>query len=425
MCNRIDAPGDVTPVVHGPRRVPVALRDKLKHELRQMVNDDIIATVSEPTKWVSSLLLVSKPEKLRICMDPRDLNQTIRREYYQMPTIEEIATRLSGARVFTVVDAKNGFWQVELDDEASRLTTFNAPFGRYRWKIMPFGISSAPEVWQRKMHETIEGLDGTEVIADDFLMTGKYDAEHDANLHAFLDRCRERNLVLNAENVRYKLHEVSFMGCLLTDEGMKPDPKKVETILNMPMPTDVEGVRRLIGTVQYLGKFVKGFTDLTAPLQELTRKDSEFTWNESHTKAVRAIHVKLNNAPVLRYYNMTKCVTIQADASLTGLGAALMQDGKPIRYASRLMTDIEQNNYAQIEKELLAIVFACERFNDYIYGRNAVQVETDHKPLESIIKKEIHMAPKRLQRMRLRLQKYPLEVRYKKGSEMNVADTVS
>ena len=268
----IEIDRDVNPVVHAPRRVPVALRDKLKHELREMVNDDIIAPVSEPTEWVSSLLLVSKPGKLRICMDPRDLNRAIRREHYQMPTIEELATRLRGARVFTVVDAKNGFWQVELDEESSRLTTFNTPFGRYRCKHMPFGISSAPEVWQRKMHETIEGLDGVEVIADDFLITGKDDAEHGANLQAFLNRCRERNLVLNAEKVRYKLQEVSFMGCLLTDEGMKPDPRRVEAVLDMPMPTDVEGVRRLIGTVQYLSKFVKGLTDLTAPLRELTRK---------------------------------------------------------------------------------------------------------------------------------------------------------
>ena len=161
----------------------MALRDKLKHELREMVNDDIIAPVR-----VSSLLLVSKLRKLRICMDPWDLNRAIRREHYQMPTIKEIATRLGGARVFTVVDAKNGFWQVELDDESSRLTTFNTPFGRYRWKHMPFGISSALEVWQRKMHEIIEDLDGIEVIADDFLITGKDDAEHDANLQAFLNR---------------------------------------------------------------------------------------------------------------------------------------------------------------------------------------------------------------------------------------------
>ena len=132
-------------------------------------------------------------------------------------------------------------------------------------------------------------------------------------------RC-ERNLVLNLEKVRYKLREVIFMGCLLTDEGIKPDLKKVAAIIDMPMPTDVEAVCRLIGTVQYLGKFVKGLTNLTALLHELIRKESEFAWNKSHTKAVREIHDKLSNTPVLLYYDVSKDVTIQADASQAHAG---------------------------------------------------------------------------------------------------------
>ena len=159
---------------------------------------------------------------------------------------------------------------MKLDEESSRLTTFNTSFGRYRWKRLPFSISSAPEVWQRKMHETVVGLEVTE---DDFLITGKDVAEHDVNLQAFLERCRERNVVFNPEKVRYKLREVSFVGCLLTEEGTKPDPKKVAAIIDMPVPTDVEGVRRLIGTVRYLGKSVKRLTDLTVPLRELIRKE--------------------------------------------------------------------------------------------------------------------------------------------------------
>ena len=214
------------------------------------------------------------------------------------------------------------------------------------------------------------------------------------------------------------------MGCLITANGMMPDPRKIDAIVGMPMPTDVAGVRRLLGTVQYLGKFVQGRSELTAPLRELIRKDNEFDWSESHTKAVQAIHAKLNTAPVLRYYDVNKEVTIQADASMFGLGAALMQDGQPVCYASRSMTKTEQN-YARIEKELLAIVFSCERFDDYIYGRTNVHVETDHKPLESIFKREIHSTPKRLQRMRLCLQKYTLDVSYKKGAEMYLADTLS
>ena len=134
------------------------------------------------------------------------------------------------------------------------------------------------------MHEPIKGLEGTEAIADDFLITGKDDAEHDVNLHAFVERRRERNLVLNPEKVRYKLREVSFVGCLPTDKDVKPDPKKVAAIIEMPMPTDVEGVRRLIGTVQYLGKFVNWLTELTSLLRELMRKEREFAWDEPYTK---------------------------------------------------------------------------------------------------------------------------------------------
>ena len=155
------------PVVHPPRRVPVALRNQIKENLDEMVASDVITLVTEPTAWVSSMLFVVKPnKKLRICLDPRDLNKAIRREHYQMPTVEEVATRLSQAKKFTVVDAKDGFWQKRLDTESSYKTTINTPFGRYRWNRMPFGICSAPEVWQRTIHEFVEDLEGVEVITE-------------------------------------------------------------------------------------------------------------------------------------------------------------------------------------------------------------------------------------------------------------------
>ena len=138
--------------------MPIALRPKIKEKLDALVKRKVITPATEPTEWVSSVLAVTKPNKIRICLDPRDLNEAIKREHYQMPTIEEVATRLNRAKLFTVVDAKDGFWQKRLDLESSYKTTFNTPFGRYRWLHMPFGISSAPEVWQRTMHEFIEGL---------------------------------------------------------------------------------------------------------------------------------------------------------------------------------------------------------------------------------------------------------------------------
>ena len=149
----------VKPVQYPPRRVPVAIRERLRETLEDLERQEIVARVTTPTSWISSMVVVPKPNgTLRICLDPKDLNRALQRENYPLPTIEEVATRLHGAKVFTVLDVACGFWHVALDEQSSFLTTFNTPFGRYRWKRMPFGIKSAPEIFQRKMHELIEGL---------------------------------------------------------------------------------------------------------------------------------------------------------------------------------------------------------------------------------------------------------------------------
>ena len=209
------------PVQHVPRRVAVALRPKLRETLENLVEQDVIEQVTTPTPWISSLVVVPKKNgKLRVCLDPKDLNNAIQRENYPLPTIEEIATRLHGAKAFTLLDVRNGFWHVKLEDESSYLTTFHTPFGRYRWKRMPFGISSAPEVFQRKMHEFAEGLAGIEVVADDFLVIGFGDSyeeaarDHDKNLLAFLKRCEEQDIHLNAEKMKLRQDEVLFIGHL-------------------------------------------------------------------------------------------------------------------------------------------------------------------------------------------------------------------
>lgn len=420
----------VPPVVHPPRRVPVALRDQIKEKLDEMVASDILAPVTEPTEWVSSMLVIVKPNKLRICLDPRDLNKAIRREHYQMPTVEEVATRLSQAKKFTVVDAKDGFWQKRLDTESSCKTTFNTPFGRYRWKRMPFGISSAPEVWQRTMHEFVEDLEGVEVIADDFLIAGFGNTDHEVNQslekneRAFLDKCRLWNLKLNRAKVKRHQPTVKFMGHLLTSQGLLPDPEKIQAILQMPEPEDVTALKRFLGMVTYLAKFMPHLSEMTEPLRRLEDKNVEFQWLEQHSIAMNTIKKFLTEAPVLRYYDVNKPVTVQCDASQSGLGAVVLQDGQPVCYASRALTDTE-SRYAQIEKELLAITWACDKFDQYLYGRDKVTIETDHEPLKPVFKKAIYKSPKRLQRMRLALQKYNLEVEYKKGSLMYIADALS
>jgi len=214
----------VPPVEHPPRKLPISLREQVKAELNDMVENHIIVPVTEPTRWVSSMVVAEKRNnKIRICLDPRDLNKAILRSHYPLPTIEQVASRLNKAKVFTVLDAKSRFWQVKLDEKSSFLTTFNTPYGRYRWMRMLFGISSAPEVRQQTMNQTVEGLDHVEVIADDFLASGVGDtteealANHDLNLKAFLSRSRERGLKLNPTKIKLQRSSVPFIGHILTN----------------------------------------------------------------------------------------------------------------------------------------------------------------------------------------------------------------
>ena len=189
----------VPPVVHPPRKVPVSLKEKIKDELDRMEKAGVIVRQTGPTDWVNSMVAVVKPNKIRICIDPRDLNAAIRREHFPMTTIEEVVASMPQAKVFSVLDATSGYWQVKLDEESSKLCTFNTPFGRYRFTRLPFGIKSAPEVFQNCMSELFADVDGVKVIVDDLLIWGKDDDEHDARLKQVLDRARKVNLKFNAK----------------------------------------------------------------------------------------------------------------------------------------------------------------------------------------------------------------------------------
>jgi len=247
----IDIDKSVKPVQHMPRRVPVPLKDKLNDKIDDLVKQQIIAPVTEPTPWISSIVTVLKPDKLRICLDPRDLNQAINRSKYQTPTIDEILPDLSNAKVFTVLDAKDGFHQVKLSEESSKLTCFWTPFGRFRYLRMPFGIKSAPEEWQRRMDEIFQDLPGVKVIADDIIVYGSDMQEHNRNLVQLLERAQGVNLKFNKHKLRLGLSEVAYMGHLLTSEGIKSDPRKVQAIIDMPAPTSKHQVMTLMGMVNY------------------------------------------------------------------------------------------------------------------------------------------------------------------------------
>ena len=425
VVHKIQIDSSVPPVIHAPRNLSAALRQPLKSELDRLELLGVIKKVTEPTDWVNSLVIVPKKDgTLRLCLDPKDLNCAIKREHYPMQTVEDIMTRMPNAKFMTVLDANHGFWQIQLDEESSKLCTFNTCFGRYRFNRLPFGIKSAPEVFTRTVRQLFENLEGVEVVVDDILVWGSTLQEHDKRLEEVLKQVRRSNLKLNKDKCKFRQSEVTYLGHLLTSKGMKPDPSKVNAVTEMPIPTNAKELQRFLGMVTYLSKFIPNVSQIAAPLRKILEKDVLWHWGKHQAESFNKLKFALSHAPCLAYFDVDKPLTLSVDASSKALGACILQDGRPIAYASKALTTSEQN-YAQIEKEMYAIVFGCERFHDFLYGHADISVQTDHKPLEIILKKPVHAAPMRLQRMILRLFPYQLNVKYKAGSELYIADTLS
>ena len=422
----------VRPVQMPLRRLPIGVREKVAVELKRLTDLGILVPVSEPTEWVSALLVVARPNgRIRICVDTKpSLNRALIRATHYMPTIDDILPQLARVRVMSTVDTADGFWHLKLDDESSRLTTMETPWGRHRWTRMCFGLSVAPEIFQARLQAALSGLKGIAIIADDILIygSGDNDAEamidHNNNLRALLQRCREKNIKLNKKKLRLNRDSTVFCGMELTREGVKPDRRKIDAIMRMPAPTDRKGVQRLIGFATYLSRFCPRFSDVMTPIRELLNKQNEFVWRpETHGVAFEKLKDILTREPVLAYFDPSKPITVQADSSSFAIGAVLLCDGRPVEYASRRLTKLERN-WAQIELECMATLFALERFHTYVYARH-VTCETDHRPLLSITKKALSTAPTRLQRMLLRLQRYSYELVYTPGSKLILPDTLS
>ena len=352
-----------------------------------------------------------------------------------MPILNEELHRLCKAKCFLLVDVREGFLHIPLDQESSLMTTMHTSYGRYRWLRLPFGISSAPEEFQMRIHNALEDLEGTICIADDILVFGEGDTydeaetDHDRRFAALMERCARKNIKLNPDKLQFKLKEVKFMGNLITDKGMRADPEKISAISNMTQPHDKAGILRFIGMVNYLSPFCQNLSATIQPLRMLTREGVPFSWSSSQDTAFIKAKRLIASAPVLRYYDLQQPVTLQVDASDVGLGGALLQPNKngvlqPVAFTSCSLNDTERR-YSQIEKECLAICNGFQKFDQWLYGKKDIEVHTDHKPLEAIMKKPLHKAPARLQKMIMTLHRYTYKLLYKKGTSLYIADTLS
>ena len=427
---------DHKPARHAPRKVPVHLEAAFKEEIESLVKQGILEEVKEHTDWVNSYVIVEKDtgnqhvpnhtvkKKLRICLDLRDLNEALEREPYHTRSVDEITAKLQGMTVFTIVDFKKGYWMVVLHPDSKRLTCMALPFGRFQWTHLPMVTVVAQDIFQSKLDAIFIGMEGVIGIADDMIIAGKDKMEHDRNVLAFMEKCMENNLTLNAEKIQFKQKQVSFYGHVWSDQGISPDPKKIQAIKHMEFQPDKETMRSFLGMINYLNRYSVLSAYLTAPLSSLTHQATDYKPGKVHMENFQRLKMEISNVKALSYFNTSAETTLQMDASKKGLGACLIQNGKVICYASRALTKTEQN-YQNLEREALGTIWGMEKFHYFLYGKEFT-LETDQKPLVSIYKKHIVDISPRVQRLIVRSFPYqPFNVIYKKGKDIPVADALS
>lgn len=410
-----------------PRRIPSSLKSNFKKALDKLINQGIIEKVDEisTNHCVSNLVVVEKQNgDLRFCLDPQALNDLIITQHYLLPTTAEISEKLQFNKFYSVFDLKDGYHQIELDETSSNLCCFSTPFGIFKYKRLPFGISCASETFQERNERIFGDISNVLIYQDDILVFAKTEAEHDRAVQAIIQRALQYGIKFNSNKLQYKQSSVKYVGFVFSEEGRRLDDSRVEALLSIESPSTKKELQRCIGMFNYVRDFIPNMSAIIAPLRNLLKDDIVFQWLPIHEKSFNELKNLVANSPVLVNFNPSVAIEIQCDASQNGLGCVLLQNKQPVAFASASLTPAEQN-YSQSEKELRAIDFSLHKFHNYVYGYK-ILIKTDHKPLVPLMSKPVHkIGSSVLRRIRLKLFKYKLKVEYLPGPKMYIADLLS
>ena len=386
------------------------MMEVVKKEILKLLNVGIIYPISD-SKWVSPVQVVPKKSGItvvkneenelvptrvqtgwRVCIDYRKLNAATRKDHFPLPFIDQMLERLSGHSHYCFLDGYSGYNQIVIAPEDQEKKTFTCPFGTFAYRRMPFGLCNAPATFQRCMmsifSDYVENI--IEVFMDDFTVYGDSFDKCLDNLTLVLKRCIDTNLVLNWEKCHFMVNQGIVLGHVISEKGIEVDKSKIDLIRSLPPPTSVREVRSFLGHAGFYRRFIKDFSKIALPLCNLLQKDATFDFNEECQRAFKKLKEVLTSAPVIQPPNWDLPFEIMCDASDYAVGAVLGQRvGKlphVIYYASRTLNDA-QLNYSTTEKELLAVIFALEKFRSYLIGSKVI-VYSDHAAIRYLLTKK-------------------------------------
>jgi len=415
------------PIKQAPRRLPYHKQAIVKEELEKMLKAGVIRPSSSP--WASPIVLVTKKDgTTRFCIDYRLLNAVTIKDAFPLPRIDESLDTLAGSVYFCTMDLASGFWQIGMMEDDKAKTAFCTKFGLFEFNVMPFGLCNAPATFERLTERVLRGLLWEEclVYIDDVIVFGKTFSEVLLRLRKVLERFREHHLSVKAKKCDLFKKEVEFLGHVVSEEGIKCNPKKVADVKNCQPPKTVTEVRSFLGLAGYYRKFVDQYSKIARPLTELTKKAVPFIWSEDCQKAFDALKLALTESPVLAYPDMTKPFILDTDASGFAIGAVLSQkqdngDERPVAYASYTLSDT-QSRYCTTNRELLAVVVFVEHFHHYLLGAK-FYVRVDHASLKWL---QNFKSPQGIvARWLVRLGCYDFTIEHRKGEEHGNADGLS
>ena len=423
---------DAKPRFFRPRPVPYALKEPIERELDRLEEAGVVEKV-DYSDWAAPIVPVPKPDgSVRLCGDYKvTINPALEVDQYPLPKPADLMASLSGGKMFSKIDLSSAYQQMVLTEESRKYVTISTHRGLYRFTRLPFSVASAPALFQKAMDTILRGIPNTLCYLDDILVTGSSVEEHLANLEEVFRRLQNYGLRLKQSKCSFLQNSVEYLGHRVDANGFQASPKKVEALRQAPSPRNLAELRSCLGLINYYGRFLPNLSTLLQPLNNLLRKEQEWAWTDECEEAFQQAKKMLTSADVLVHYDPQMPLRMAGDASAYGVGAVLSHvfpDGseRPIAYASRTLSQSEQN-YAQVEKEALALIFGVQKFHQYLYGREFTLV-TDYRPLTTILGPKTgvpSLAAARLQRWALLLSAYHYQIEFKPTTHHSNADGLS